>query len=576
MRLRTFGKLIIAVSVVFLLCQTSFVLALEIQYPDIPGAVSPENLANYPAKDQLGHYVNYLYHFSLIIGVLVALAVITYGGISYLTSGGMVAKALEGRKWISAGLIGLFILLGSWVILFTINPQLITFAPKIKTVPKLSIKPPKTRTDVVYYRELPVGQLVEKILKETKPGGDFQKILDLLTDFKETSKNLTNEVAVLKKLTDNCKCGIANCATGLLGICAGSGGYGLGTASMQDCNTCYIASLSEGKCNCEAKGCQPAANCDKSAIAKKIREIGTTTAQLDGKKQALVLSQISLMTTYFELRKAVFLMQTAKGVIDYYGFLRLREEQARTKGVVVEAKSFAGWPGVLSQARIGLLETIAKESSVLLLNYPGDAKNFSDDVKKIRKWVEKFKKEINQLEAEIDRSLLFYSPSSTDEEAAKTTQRVGNLLSQLESFNQFVSGGGNFSGLIPQMVKVEEDMMNIVKNNPDLGEGSTLYENCKKLKKNYTEDIDENNATSTMSKIKERMMAIKLDLSSGSVTADCKKALDNESTEYDKLGIRQYAEYIKTAYLNKIIGQGSAIADPATFYFLIGESSENR
>ena len=59
-----------------------------------------------------------------IFGGLVSFSLV-FGGIGYLTSAGSPIKQKESRNWISAGILGLIILLSSYVILNTINPELI-------------------------------------------------------------------------------------------------------------------------------------------------------------------------------------------------------------------------------------------------------------------------------------------------------------------------------------------------------------------------------------------------------------------------------------------------------------------
>jgi hypothetical protein len=78
--------------------------------------------------------------FNLAIGVSAVLAfiVITWGGITYATSDALSGKS-EGRKHIENGIYGLLLVIGAWVILYTINPQILNFN---LILPKSSITEP--------------------------------------------------------------------------------------------------------------------------------------------------------------------------------------------------------------------------------------------------------------------------------------------------------------------------------------------------------------------------------------------------------------------------------------------------
>lgn len=74
----------------------------------------------------LGIYLINLYKYLIgSIGILAAL-VLMWGGLMWLTAGGNNARVGEAKKWISAALTGLILALCSVVILFTINPALVT------------------------------------------------------------------------------------------------------------------------------------------------------------------------------------------------------------------------------------------------------------------------------------------------------------------------------------------------------------------------------------------------------------------------------------------------------------------
>lgn len=66
--------------------------------------------------------------FNLAIGIaaVMAFVMITWGGIVYATSDAVTSKA-QGREWIENALWGLLLVIGAWVILYTLNPQILNF-----------------------------------------------------------------------------------------------------------------------------------------------------------------------------------------------------------------------------------------------------------------------------------------------------------------------------------------------------------------------------------------------------------------------------------------------------------------
>ena len=110
----------------FLICITPFFVAeadiqpraLEVEYPSIDG-FKPETVETEPAN-----YVKYIFNFAILISGLIALGVLIYAGSAYLASAGNPEKTKDAKDQILSAFLGLIILLGSYLILTTINPQL--------------------------------------------------------------------------------------------------------------------------------------------------------------------------------------------------------------------------------------------------------------------------------------------------------------------------------------------------------------------------------------------------------------------------------------------------------------------
>jgi len=105
----------------------SFILAeergLEVEYPK----VDEEEITT---STTIEEYTLYIFKFSFIIAAIAAFAVLIYGGFRYVTSAGDPLAMDDAKKWIWGGIIGLILLLCSWLILNTISPELLQ--PEVK------------------------------------------------------------------------------------------------------------------------------------------------------------------------------------------------------------------------------------------------------------------------------------------------------------------------------------------------------------------------------------------------------------------------------------------------------------
>ena len=114
--------------VVAFLVFTGFILApflsearpLEVRYPKIPGVAKAPT-----AQSTLPQYLAYLYYFTVDIVGIIAFVILVIGGIQYLTAGGSVTRMVAAKKTIIGGGTGLLIVLGAFLTLRTINPQLV-------------------------------------------------------------------------------------------------------------------------------------------------------------------------------------------------------------------------------------------------------------------------------------------------------------------------------------------------------------------------------------------------------------------------------------------------------------------
>lgn len=97
------------------------VLRLQTEWPVAPGQAVLDEASNVTAL------ARYLYEWGIALGGIIAFVALLIAGFHYLTSVGDPGKMKEAMNRIKAAIGGLILLLGSWLILHTINPELTYF-----------------------------------------------------------------------------------------------------------------------------------------------------------------------------------------------------------------------------------------------------------------------------------------------------------------------------------------------------------------------------------------------------------------------------------------------------------------
>jgi len=75
----------------------------------------------------IGKCINQVYIWSLGAGALLALVMIVFGGYITLTAAGNAERASRGKNFIFSSVVGLILLFGAYLLLNTINPDLVNF-----------------------------------------------------------------------------------------------------------------------------------------------------------------------------------------------------------------------------------------------------------------------------------------------------------------------------------------------------------------------------------------------------------------------------------------------------------------
>lgn len=99
------------------------------------------NLGSCPPSANIPDYINNLYKFAVGIAGLLALGMIIGGGVYYTVSAGSSDKQREAKDMITSAVWGVVLLLGSYLILNTINPQITSLSLSFGDAGKLTTTP---------------------------------------------------------------------------------------------------------------------------------------------------------------------------------------------------------------------------------------------------------------------------------------------------------------------------------------------------------------------------------------------------------------------------------------------------
>ena len=95
--------------------------SLQLDWPTSPG---PDGGRELTAETTIAELVAYFYEWGIFIGILIFFGILIYAGFRYLTATGDPGKVKDAKKRIISGFSGVILLLGSYLILNAINPEL--------------------------------------------------------------------------------------------------------------------------------------------------------------------------------------------------------------------------------------------------------------------------------------------------------------------------------------------------------------------------------------------------------------------------------------------------------------------
>jgi len=161
----------------------------------------------------LPFYINYFYHLLLIVSGLACFYAIVSGGILRIISGDSVQKVKESFSRMSSGVIGLLIMLSSYMILNALNPQLLILfgiSHPITEIPPIYTPPPIPEIETTTFVEVPLGGLIEKEIRNKAA-----VVAGFAAEIVITSSNVDTASEALNTLSAQCQCSdidTQNCA----------------------------------------------------------------------------------------------------------------------------------------------------------------------------------------------------------------------------------------------------------------------------------------------------------------------------------------------------------------------------
>lgn len=129
-------KKIFIILALFVVIFPSVVFANDLKFDpqvDIPGmsdVFGQKQEGGYSIEcDSIGKYIIVVYRYAVGTVGIVSAIVLMWGGFVWLTAAGNSERIGNAKSWIAASLSGLVIVLASYMILYIVNPDLVSFKP---------------------------------------------------------------------------------------------------------------------------------------------------------------------------------------------------------------------------------------------------------------------------------------------------------------------------------------------------------------------------------------------------------------------------------------------------------------
>lgn len=154
-------------SSLILLLSAKFCFAVEVSLPGLTLNQGTEII----------DYARYFINLGISAAGVLAIGSLVFGGMHYLISMGMGKMTKEGLEWVKSGLYGMGLLLFIYLIIFTVNPALVSSNLKellpISSLFGDSNTNTLNKNPITTYQEIPLGKLAETVLSKEIDCYDF-------------------------------------------------------------------------------------------------------------------------------------------------------------------------------------------------------------------------------------------------------------------------------------------------------------------------------------------------------------------------------------------------------------------
>jgi hypothetical protein len=199
-------KFLIFLLIIFIIFPVAVFGQTEVIYPNIPGIISPQEIASIAEaeEDVLPLFLTYLFQLILIVSIAVALIVVIYGGVLYILSSEDPEKKKNAKGWMFSALHGIFIILASFLILSLLDSRLVLFnlekLEKRETLGRIELE---WAMKNVFY-QIPFGLLVEDAVLNENGRDKLYDILDALDDAEYTADTIKRGSETMMACIESC------------------------------------------------------------------------------------------------------------------------------------------------------------------------------------------------------------------------------------------------------------------------------------------------------------------------------------------------------------------------------------
>ncbi len=186
----------------------SQLLKTEVEYPRIPGVTAPQEINQNDADSQpFPLFMGYMFRLLLAGSIIVAFAVIFYGGVLYMLSQSNPERRNQAISWIKGAIQGALIMLFSHYILASIDSRFLIF--KTGDLEKVPSQIGITLSDEVKdtYFQIPLGKIIEDLATNEVSRDRIYDALDAVYDAEDSARGITMGATDIIDIMSYCNVG---------------------------------------------------------------------------------------------------------------------------------------------------------------------------------------------------------------------------------------------------------------------------------------------------------------------------------------------------------------------------------